>query len=253
MEVTSPQKDFYKIAERYKTAYDILFWGSLAFTVLFTFFEQSHIINSVSIFSLVGLVVLDYVIRHYGTLAEDLRRQDFFDNSFGTNYNHEPSKNYYDTDELDNSLYKMITNTFESALFSAEISKRMKNRTLVKNLLFSVVIIGIAIYGFSRTSYALPMLQLFLSKDFIVELIDINVYHSRVCKIFNDIKRLFDNNLVNTSDSIDGHTPEIIKLYMEYETNISDMKVALDSKIYSKLNGQLTAKWEDMKTKYGIK
>ena len=253
MEVISPQKNYYEIESKYKKIYNIIFYLTLIFTIVFTFFNQNHFINLVSIFSLVCLVVLDYVIRHYSALAEDVRRQDFFDNSFGTNYSHVSSQKYYDTDEIDNGLYKMITNTFESALFSVEISKQMKDRAIVKNLLFFIGIIGLSFYGFSRTSYAISILQLFLSKDFIVELVDIVVYHSRVSRIFNDIKNLFDNQLINSNDSIDRNTPQIIKLYMEYETNISDMRVSLDSNIYRKLNAPLTVKWEEMKLKYKIK
>lgn len=45
---------------------------------------------------------------------------------------------------------------------------------------------------------------------------------------------------------------EIIKLYIEYESNISDLKILLDSKIYCSLNEELTAKWNLMKENYNI-
>ena len=45
---------------------------------------------------------------------------------------------------------------------------------------------------------------------------------------------------------------EIIKLYIEYESNISDLKIMLDSKKYSSVNEELTEKWNAMKETYNI-
>lgn len=252
LEVKSPQTTYFEKAKKYKKAYNSVFLSSIAITLIFTFLEQNHIIKIISIISLFSLLTLDYLMKHYFSLGEDIRRNDHLDNSLGTNYSHESSENYYDTDEVDKGLYKMITNTFESALFSVKISERMKHKMIIKILPLSILIIGLSLYGFSRTNYAIPILQLFLSKIFIIDFINIWIYHDRVSKIFNDIKKLFDQKLVNTSESIDRYTPEIIKLYMEYETNISKMKVSLDSKVYSEINKELTEEWEKIKVKYKI-
>ena len=220
--------------------------------MIFTFLEVNLIIDSISILALFMLLILEHIATYIIFQAEQTRRNDYFDNSFGTNYGYDPSQNYYDTDEINYGLYKMITNTFESAFFSLEISKRMFYKKLKINIVFFPIIICLAIYGFIQTSLSLPILQLFLSKFFLVELLDIYKYNSRVEKVFSDLKRLFTNNLINTTESIEKNMAEIIKLYIEYESNISDLKILLDSKIYCSLNEELTAKWNLMKENYNI-
>lgn len=252
MEIKSPQRDYFKIAGRYTRIYDVFFWIVFIFTVIFTFFDFSVVVDCIGIFALVTLLILEYIMNYYIFKAEETRRRDYFDNSFGTHYGDDPSQNYYDTDEINYGVYKMIVNTFESALFSLEISKRMENRILIKNLLFLVIIIGLAIYGFIQTTFSIPILQLFLSRSFIIELLDIHKYNTRVERVFSDLKKLFTYSLVNTSESIEKNMAEIIKLYIEYESNISDLKIMLDSKKYSSVNEELTEKWNAMKETYNI-
>ena len=146
----------------------------------------------------------------------------------------------------------MIVNTFESALFSYTISEKMRNKKVLKNLLLFICIIALSIIGFTKSKYGLTILQLFLSKDYILDFVDIYIYNSRVKNIFDDLKKLFDNNLKNNSRSINKNMSEIIRLYMEYETNISDSKIALDSSIYNQVNESLTQEWEQIKIEYKI-
>lgn len=251
--ITTPHKNYFDIASKYRILYKGLFWLSVVLSIVFTKFKIEDAVNWISIFSLVSLLSIDRIIRHYAFKAEETRRMDFFDNSFGTHYSHISSSEYYDTDEILNGPYKMIANTFESSLFTMEISSRMKNSAMLRNLLFFFVIVGFAIYGFSRVSIAIPLLQLFLSKDFVVELLDLHFYNNRVENIFNDLKKLFDRGLVNNQESVNKNLSEIIRIYMEYETNISDMKIQLSSKVYNSMNQDLTKEWERMKEKYSIK
>lgn len=253
MDVKSPQKYYFKMANKYTKIYKTLFWAAFIFTVLFTFLNNNNIVNSISIFVMIMLFILEYITNYYIFKGEETRREDYFDNSFGTHYRNDSSENYYDTNELNKGLYKMIVNTFENSLFSMEISKRMEKRILKKNLILIASICGLAIYGFIQRNLVIPILQIFLSKSFIIELIDIHKYNARVEKAFRDLIDLFSYGLEDTTESINKYTAKIIKIYLEYESNISDLKIMLDSKIYSSINSELTEKWNTMKKTYNIK
>ncbi|WP_027339133.1 hypothetical protein [Halonatronum saccharophilum] len=249
----SPQTDYFKVANNYKKAYKVLFWLMFSFSVIFSFFNNSLVVTGISIFAIVILAILDFIVRHYTEKAEEVRRADFLDNSFGTKFVHNPSKEYYDNDGVEAGLYKMIVNVFENSLFSMEISRRMKEQELVKNIIFIIAVVCLAIYGFSRTAIALPILQLFLSKIFIVNLINICRYHSKVEQIFNEIKALFNEELEDNSQNLVKYQANILKIYLAYEANISNLKVSLNSKIYNEMNEELTKKWEGLKVRYNIK
>ena len=255
--VESPHKNYFDIAGKWNKVYRCIFYISLGITVILTLYDN-QILNRIfdetliTILTLVLLVVVEQIVKYYTFKAEEIRREDHLDNSFRKNYLHTQSKNYYDSEEIYPGTYKMIVNTFECALFSYTISEKMRSKIIIKNLIIFILIIILAFIGFSQSNYSIPILQLFLSKDYILELIDISIYNNRMKKIFDDLKRLFDGNLKNTNQSVNKHMSEIIRLYMEYEINISDSKLSLDSKIYDALNEELTLQWEEMKNKYKI-
>ncbi|MGL4362439.1 MAG: hypothetical protein ACRCSG_04050 [Cellulosilyticaceae bacterium] len=251
--VTSPHKNYFDIAKKWNKLYRFIFLGSLFMTIILTLCNNKILDETlITILALVLLVVVEQIVKYYTYKAEETRRKDHLDNSFGKNYIHIQSENYYDTNEINPGPYKMIVNTFECALFSYNISERMRNKILIKNLMVFSVIIILAVIGFSKSSYSILILQLFLSKDYILELIDISIYNNRMKKIFDDLRYLFDGNLKNTNQSVNKHMSEIIRLYSEYETNISDSQLSLDSKIYNELNERLTNEWEEMKKRYNI-
>lgn len=251
--VQSPHKDYFKIASDWNKVYRAIFYMSLILSVIVTFWENETINETfITIMSLTLLIIIEQIIKYYTFKAEEIRRKDHLDNSLGSKYLHSHSQNYYDTNEINTGLYKMIVNTFESALFSYTISEKMRNKKVLKNLLLFICIIALSIIGFTKSKYGLTILQLFLSKDYILDFVDIYIYNSRVKNIFDDLKKLFDNNLKNNSRSINKNMSEIIRLYMEYETNISDSKIALDSSIYNQVNESLTQEWEQIKIEYKI-
>lgn len=96
------------------------------------------------------------------------------------------------------------------------------------------------------------MLQIFLSKILICDYIDTKIFYERNESILQDLTKLFDQNLKNEKNSIEMHLPEIISLYVQYETNISNLNILLDSKIYDSLNTSLTNEWEKLKYMYEI-
>lgn len=245
--------DYFKKALYYSKVYDFIFYTSLIIVSIMGFLDKDNIADICSIALVMIIVIIEKIRDSYHFKGEEVRRKGFFDNSFQTRFNEVSSEQYYDTDEVSYGVYKMAVNLFENSLYTREIVGKMKKKVGIINLVFFAIVVAFALYGIARANFAIPIVQLFLSKECILNWYDINVYYNRVDNIFEELKHLFDQRLRNTKESIEANTAEIIKLYVEYETNIADEKILLDSKIYNEVNDRLMQEWEDMKIRYEIK
>lgn len=245
----SPQTNYFDKVKFWNKAYNYTFWIIFLLSIIFAFGSFNQITEYLSILALFILNILKFIANHFHENGEFERRKDMIDNSLGSMYIHDSSVEYYDNDEITTGYLKLLMNLFENSYFSYEISKRMKDKILIRNLLLSIIIIGFSIYGFSKSDIALPILQLLFSQYFLIELINITKYNSRAKKCFDRIKELLSNNEI-TKENASEFKASIISILINYETNISSTKLMLDSKIFNELNEQLTQDWETIKNKY---
>lgn len=252
MSLFSPQSDYFKMAVKINNFSNTLFWIIFALSILFTLSDSSICINAVSILSLIMLFFLDMLTKYYQCKGDFNRRKDFIDNSFGTKFSIKSSISYYDNEEINQGLLKALVNVFENSFFSLNVTNEMKKQALFKNTIMFIIVIACAFYGFSNNSLALPILQLFLSKYFVEDMLILYKYNSKVESIFNNITNMFSNELFNNKLNVNLVHANIIHMLIEYEVNIANSNIFLDSKIFNRLNTELTNEWSIIKKKYGI-
>lgn len=250
----SPQTNYFKKANQCEQIEKILSYLLALLTMLSSFMRLDlFFINGLFILMFILIAVLHRMGDEAKYNAEKIRRMDFIDHSFNTKYIEDSSEKYYDNDEIEHGFYKMVVNNFENSLFSSEISKKMYEKKQFNLLILSSLLLIGFILGIINMKNLVPIIQLMLSGYFYVSYLDLKEYKERTEQTFLDFKRLFDNEFLNTEQSIKKNMAEIIRLHIIYETNISDKKLSLDSKIYEEMNEMLTEKWETMKIKYEIK
>lgn len=252
MSLFSPQSDYFKMAVKINKFSNTLFLIIFSLSIIFTLSNSSIYINAVSIFSLIMLLFFDTLTKYYQTKGDYNRRKDFIDNSFGTKLSIKSSISYYDNEEINQGLLKALVNVFENSFFSLNVTNEMKRKALFKNTIMFVIVIACAFYGFSNNSLALPILQLFLSKYFVEDILILYKYNSKVESIFDGITKMFANELFNNRLNINLEYANILHILIEYEVNIANSNLFLDSKIFNRLNTQLTNEWSTIKEKYRI-
>lgn len=250
------QIDYFRKAQIYNRICKIVFLCSLVGISIMGFIKDRFyygIATTIAIGLLLIVVILEKVKEEMLFKAENIRRRGYFDNSFNTRFNEKSIQGYYDSDEVSYGMYKMAVNLFENVMYSKEIARRMKTKVCIVNAVLFSIILVCASYGIARVSFAIPLIQLFLSKEFILNWYDINKYCMRMEEVYEKMKILFDKKLCNNSASIKANTAEVIKLYMDYEVNIVDSKILLDTRIFNRLNESLMKEWEEIKDRYQIK
>lgn len=247
----SPQTKYFEIAVKFKKVNTFLFWVFFILSIIFTFQNNNNLITCFSIISLIILNILDIFICNYQEKGESKRRNDFIDNSFDCKYSTHNSIEYYDNDEIHYGLYKALVNVYQNAFFSKEILSYTRKFIIIKNVIPCMIIVIFSFIGFSNSNFALPILQLFFSKYFILDLINTSGYLKNVESVFDSITDMFETGLVAKKDN--KVESKIIKVLINYETNISSSKIFLNSKVYKKMNPELTGEWDKIKKRYNIK
>lgn len=244
----SPQTNYFKISEKWNRAYNTSYWMILVFSILSTVLNLDTWVEYVSIFAIIYLNIISYIAENYKLKAEKIRRADFIDNSFGTKFVHDSSDAYYDNDELDFGVKKSMTNLFENSYFSYNVSKEMIKKKSVYNLIFTVIILGLSIYGFSRSNISLPLLQVYLSRYFIIEYLKLNAFHQRAELCFDELKKISVDMTENRK--LTAAEVQFIKTLVDYEAGLAEFNIVMDSKLFNEMNAELTIEWEKMKKKY---
>lgn len=204
------------------------------------------VLNYISIIGYGVLYIAVEIIMQPITASE--RRKGFIDNSLGAKLLSMPVTEYYDNDSIKNGAYKMMVNCYENCYFTYNIVKEMLLCTILKNAILFLILLLFAYYGIHENTLAIPVLQLFLSSLFLIEL----VYH---ITFYFKLKNLCEQFISIFSDKNTATKTLQYAVYMvlEYETALAYNKSPNSDTVYEKLNSKLTQEWENIKSRYDIK
>ncbi|MDO5971021.1 hypothetical protein Q4Q35_14530 [Flavivirga aquimarina] len=208
----------------------------------------SDVLTNINCFFIISYAVLSFLSETFFYQASIQRREDFIDNSFNTSIAESRSVDYYTNGNIATGIYKMAVNGFENSLFTYNIGKRMTLKIWLKNLIFALLILVSAIFGFNNAFTLL--IQLTLPILLLQQSIKHTLFVYRINRVFENYRRLF-NDLKSHEDS-KHKRPEIILNVLDYETTLTYGAILLDSKLYEKLNLELSAIWLELKREYNI-
>ena len=242
-------KSFAKYADF--TLYISTFFIIIDFTIksYFPDYKQfGDFLISINCFFIIGYSILSFLKNYTFFDASSFRRFDFVDNSFETGFGEKRSKEYYTNENVGKGIYKMAVNSFENCLFSYNISKKMTLTLWIKNIIFAIVILGFAVFGFNNI--LIILIQLTLPLLLLHDAIKLQVFVYRIKRTFENFRRLFND--LSQGRNISEKEPEIILNVLDYETAIVSGGVLLDSTIYDELNPSLSREWNNIKKDYRI-
>ena len=106
--------------------------------------------------------------------------------------------------------------------------------------------------NYINCAISISIIQLFLSRKVLLNLIYVYRYYNEVNTIYNEIIQLFNDKDKLDSKNADKYKDNIIKLLLFYETSGSSNKVQLNSKIFYENNDMLLDRWNKLKKDYKI-
>ena len=255
----APQYNLFVIIDKIRLFIFWIFWFIFILSIVPAFLKLLNIklniddlISTLNIICIICFFVLDIVVENILVpQADSKRHDDFIDNSFGSSFSSNPSIGYFDTEELQQGLYKAASNLFENCFFTYSLVKAV---TIRKTLLPTVVLLSIAVfayYGFKEVPFALTLLQALFSATVLGNLIKHFILMVRLHSIHDAWITLFQNQDIKSNT--EKYRTLIYRYWLQYESLQSRIQAGIPDRIFNKLNPDLTKEWEEIKTRYNIK
>jgi len=203
-------------------------------------------------FILISFLSVYYSFRFKSTFrkAENTRRDGFLDNTFNTRLADISSIGYYDSEEIEFGLKKLMSNLHESSFLTYKITEKMFINT-EKTLLLWICLIGILILANTfGTQFAAAVIDVFLSIEILDEYFELKRLHTETDSIQQECKIVAEN--ASSTDWQETHEllSEILRVYLHYETALSYASIMLDTNIYKAINLTATQEWEGIRNRY---
>lgn len=258
MATFAPQFDLFKIINKLSSFGRFLFWLILGFSI-FPFFykefcEKNSLNDIINILNIIGISLFFGIelINEFILLpqADNKRRDDFIDNSFGSKFSTNNSIGYYDNDEINKGLYKAAVNLFENCFFTYSLVRITTISKIIVPIIMVVSIIVLTFYGFKQVPIALTVLQAIFSANILGLLIKHVILLNKLFSIQETWILLFQNPDLRTNTQ--NYQTHIYKYWLQYETLLGKINAGTPDKTFKKYGNSLTEEWKQLKLKYNI-
>jgi hypothetical protein len=175
--------------------------------------------------------------------AERIRRKQLLSDAFNTHLTHDRTSLYYNN-EYSPSVQRLGANTMENSLFSKEIAYKMLVR---KRWIVGFYLVA-WLFAFALRHSSLELItwitQLVFSGEIIAGWLKLE------CLCFRH-ERTYEQLHAHFLNGIGGDHPRaianVLDAFVEYESAKASAGALLSSKIFNKLNPELTKKWEQIR------
>ncbi len=247
-----PHKNRFDGFSTLKTSSAITLLISTGLSLAIRFLDPNGLLKDKYIIIINALLVIIYIIleiiaNYIFSQTQIAKRLDNVDNAFGSNYTGGKSQNYFSNDELSHGIYKLGVNCFENCFFTANITKKMQVKSIIIIALVAISFLTTSFLGYAKSS--LLLVQLILPFAWIQDFIKLRIFINRNQRILDNFKEMFNDIKETNSDTSDA---KIIRNILDYETNVSWSTINVSSRIYNKVNEDLSKDWEKLKQDYNI-
>ncbi|AQQ55257.1 hypothetical protein [Planococcus lenghuensis] len=222
----------------------------LSIVCSFAVFFSSDItwLNSTLNIVFIVVTVLYVVVSNWVSLfllrnAQSKRRVHLLSNSFGIKLDDEETYRYYNNPQSP-SVIRLGVNVFENTLFTLRVTEEMAKRERVKSILYLFVLLVLILIRKTDLDLIAIVAQTVFTTGLITNWIKLELLRISSDRLLVEFRQLFltaESNINNKVKTL------ILSLVFRYESSVASMGVHLSSKIFHKLNSEVTAEWETIK------
>ena len=227
-----------------------LFWliAILSFSIPYITPEFNTIVASKVQPAYICLVLLYFVLSQISRFyllprAERKRRKQLLSNSFGAPLSHDRTDLYYNNDYAPTFL-RLGANTMENAFFSKEIAGRMLVSKRVITLAYMMLWVFLFAMPESNPETLMWITQLVFSTEVLIQWLTLELLRIAYKNTYDELHSLYLNE-------IHGEPPKAIATILDsftaYESAKHSAGFLLSSKVFFKMNDELTEKWNQIR------
>lgn len=208
------------------------------------FTNLKEIAKVISYVTMVGYLIINLIAKILFHTAENRKRNDLIDNSFGTKYSDENTEGYYNNDETENGIKKLALNSYESSFHTENTLKAMVNKDLIILVIVSIPFF-LSIFSKGGSDIVRLLFEISIPVTLLSQFIVLLIYYFNVMAINERFKIEFTN--IGTSSLNEKDIPKLLIPIMEYYSIKSWANTNLDSKIFKKYNAKISENWKRRK------
>lgn len=240
--------NFFTAVQTAEKISDLLFYLNGALSIATLLVEQKKYPDAYDIVLLffclcvVSMFVLGLVLRLYLTpRAEDRRRQDFFSSACAVSLTHQQTDGYYNND-FSEPIKRLAAQVLENSLFSKTIALKMLQLERTKVAIYALIWLVLLHYRKAELGWIVVASQVLFSEQIISKWLRLEWLRDRCDRTFDDVYKLFLNQ--PAASQFRAHALDAVTMY---ESSKAGAGITLSSKIFDKLNPELSIEWQRVK------
>ncbi|MCZ4246968.1 hypothetical protein BXO87_02385 [Bacillus sp. GZB] len=241
---------YYKIINNFDLASRVLFWVNTILTVVVYFLDGNDQVKSILTGLFIITTLLYFIVDNSLGIflipgAEEKRRTHLLTNSFGVPLDSERTNKYYNN-TLEPSLLKLGANIFENSLFASRVTSEMAKQERWKILFLALVWLVSLIIRNTDIEFISIVAQTLFASTLLSAWLRLEVLRKKNHDIY---KCLYDVFLLRSRGGANEESiyARILDCCVQYESAKAYSGVKQSSKIFFKINGEVTEEWEQTK------
>lgn len=242
------RKSHYDAVEQADTFSDRLFYIAAALSLVFPFVEKGNHpivfdwVQYMFALAVVGLFFIGLASRLYLVpRAEDMRRKDFFSSAMDINLTHQRTDGYYNN-ELIEPWHRMAAQLLENSHFTKGITLKMLLAERAKISVYIAIWLACVIYRRTDIGWIVAATQAVFSEQLISKWWRMEWLRMRSEETFQEVYKLFQTGTGQLT-----FTAMAIEAVTSYEAAKANAGIVLSSRLFNKLNPELSVDWDNIK------
>jgi hypothetical protein len=260
VEVKAPQKGLFDQAlseyKKYRAILIVAFVVAIAESILrslslplTTIYYITHFLGFASVALAIWIFVEERNYASKFSEAENERRCSMLDNALGSKYARTESNNYYDTDQIDKGIKKVLANLHESCIYTSAEAKYMVKRQCWIAGVGIVVMLICAYIGLKNIAFSSLILEFFLSCIIVGRYLDVKSIATSAEQIEKDACQIWVDIENGTKSNLEA---KVFNLLLRYETSLASAQIILSDAAYTACGQDCLDEWNEKVKRYHI-
>lgn len=238
---------YFHSVEIFENASDWLFYISAVLSIAVLFLESDNgFFREMAVIAFSILVIVLFVITLFLRLyliprASNKRNLNFFTKAFNVPLTHERVEGYYNNDFID-PIKRLAAQVFENSHFSKSIALHMAIRERTKVGLYILIWLICLINRKTEIDIVLAVTQVVFSEQIFSKFIRLEWLRMNCERVYEKMYSLFQSK-----PSKNEFAAITISMVTMYEAIKSNAGITFNSKLFDKLNHDLSLEWEQIK------
>ncbi|RWA58064.1 hypothetical protein [Mesorhizobium sp.] len=234
---------------------DVAFYLAAALSIIVLLVDKTtqpklyQAIQATFALAVIGVFVCGIVIRTYfAARAHSGRIADFVSNAFSVPLVASPSEGYYNTSANDPFL-RIGASVLENTLFTKSIVAKMLYFERSRIGIYVFVWLWAVLYRATDLDLLTVAAQVLFSEQLLSRWVRMEWLRSRVERLYDDLYALIQSNSDITSKEFRAR---VVEGLIRYETSKAQAGLSLSSRVFHKMNADLSQKWQSLSGQLGI-